>query len=290
MFDVVGHSEDRESWLELRREGIGGSDAAGVLGVSPWSSPVSVFADKVLGSDNKDSEPMYWGRTLEPVILEHYARETEREVTSDGRLLRSKEYPCMQVTLDGRQSGPAGERGFVEVKNTRFHLKDGVPQHYWIQMQHQFAVTGWRWGTFAVLVMGAEFYWKDVARDDDFIDGTLIPAELDFWDRVQAGGPTPPADASDATLEALKRIYPSDDGETVTLDGEFLDDDIQRQKCAAIVAEGKGHLQSIDNRIKAAIGDATYGLLPNGRQYAWKARKDGVRVFRAPKPEEEQAS
>ncbi len=286
-FDVIGHSDDRAEWLELRRQGIGGSDAAGVLGVSPWSSPVSVFADKVIGEEDRDSEPMYWGRTLEPVILQHYAQETEREVQGDGRLLRSREFPCMQVTLDGLQVGPDGETGFLEVKNTRFHLKDGVPEHYWIQMQHQFAVTGWRWGSFAVLVAGSEFYWCDVPRDDDFIDGTLIPAELDFWDRVKAGGPTPPADASDATLEALKRIYPKDDGETVALDGDLLLADAARQGFADIIKSTKEQLQGIDNRFKAAIGDATAGVLPNGRTYTWKARKDGVRTFRAPKPEEE---
>lgn len=290
MFDAIGHSDDRAAWLGLRREGIGGSDAAGVLGVSPWSSPVSVFADKVLGEEDRDSEPMYWGRTLEPVILAHYAKETGREVQGDGRLLRSREHPFMQVTLDGIQAGPDGETGFLEVKNTRFHLRDGVPEHYWIQMQHQFAVTGYSWGSFAVLVAGSEFYWCDVPRDQEFITGTLIPAERAFWERVIAKGPTPPADASDATLAALKRIYPDDDGGTVQLDGEYLDDDIERQRIVPQLADLKAQQQGIDNRFKAAIGEASTGVLPNGRKYTYKARKDGVRVFRAPKPEEEQAA
>lgn len=286
-FETIGHSDNREEWLELRRLGIGGSDAAGVLGVSPWSSAVSVFVDKVLGSDDADNEVMYWGRTLEAIILKHYAKETGREVQGDGRLLRSLIHPCMQVTLDGLQCSPAGN-GFVEVKNKRFPITE-VPRHDWIQMQHQFAVTDWQWGSYAALCSGSSFYWCDVERDNDFIDGTLIPAELDFWERVQAGGPTPPADASDATLEALKRFYPEPNGETVALDGEFLDDDQGRQAIAKQLAFTKSLIQGIDNRIKAAMGDATYGVLPNGRTYSWKARKDGVRVFRAPKPEEEQA-
>lgn len=284
-FEVIGHSNDRAGWLELRREGVGGSDAAGVLGVSPWSSAVSVFVDKVLGGDDADNEAMYWGRTLEPTILDHYAKETGRTVTGDGRLLRSLVHPCMQVTLDGLQCS-LGDEGFVEVKNKRFDITE-IPRHDWIQMQHQFAVTDWQWGSYAALCSGSSFYWCDVERDNDFIDGTLIPAVLDFWDRVQAGGPTPPADASDATLAALKRIYPEDDGATIALDGEYLFDDTKRQSFAEMLKDAKNQIQGIDNRIKAAMGDATYGVLPNGRTYSWKARKDGVRVFRAPKPEEE---
>ncbi len=292
-FDVI-QFDSREHWLELRRLGLGGSDAPAVLNSSPWSSAVSVFADKVLGEQRSgefmgvegDSEPMYWGRTLEPVILEHYRQETQRQAFIDGRLLRSKEHPFMQVTLDGIQRGPENEVGFVEVKNTRFWLKDGVPEHYWIQMQHQFAVTGWKWGTFAVLVMGSEFYWCDVARDDDFIDKTLVPAERALWERIQNRGPTPSPDASQATLDALKRIYPKDDGETVELDGDFVVMDLDRQAIAAELSALKEQQRGIDNAIKAKLGDATSGVLPSGRTYTWKARKDGVRVLRAPKPEE----
>lgn len=38
--------DDRAEWLEWRRNGIGATDVAGILGVSPWASPWSVWADK----------------------------------------------------------------------------------------------------------------------------------------------------------------------------------------------------------------------------------------------------
>lgn len=284
-FEVIPF-ETREEWLELRRLGIGGSDAAGVLGVSPFSSPVSVFADKVLGSDDKDNEQMYWGRTLEPVILAHYGRETGREVRADGRLLRSREWPFMQVTLDGLQSCPERGEGFVEVKNKRFPDGAGVPEHEWIQVQHQYAVTGLAWGSYAQLCTGCAFFWIDVPRDDQFILETLVPACRAMWERVEARGPTPSPDASQATLDALNRIYPKDDGETIELGGDFLDVDMERQRIAAELADLEQRKLGIDNAIRAKLGDATTGVLPNGRKYTWKARKDGVRVLRAPKAEE----
>ena len=36
----------REEWLERRRNTIGGSDAAGIVGLSSWASPFSVWAEK----------------------------------------------------------------------------------------------------------------------------------------------------------------------------------------------------------------------------------------------------
>ena len=288
-YEVICHSEDRDEWLKARRLGIGGSDAAAVLGVSPFASPVSLFADKVMGEVQEETEPMEWGKLLEPVILAKFGRETERETHGDGRLLRSTQHPFMQVTLDGLWTLPERE-GFVEVKNTRWHLRDGVPEWYWIQIQHQFAVTGMKHGSFAALVMGSEFYWSDVLRDDEFINETLIPQERAFWERVQNGGPTPAPDASEATRKALARIYSQPTGESIELPGDFIADDLRRQEIVQQLSALSTEQQGIDNGIKAALEDAVEGILPNGRTYTWKPRKDGVRVFRAPKVEEEQTS
>lgn len=279
-FTVI-ETEDRADWLAKRRQGIGASDAAGVLGVSPWSSPVSLFADKVLGEQESDTEIMRWGRKLEPLILEAFAEESEREVMPDGRLLRSTRWPFLQCTLDGIQSRE-GATASVECKNTRMRLTDGVPEHYWIQMQHQLAVTGYRWGSFAVLVMGSEFFWCDVERDDAFIEETLVPACSAFWERVGNEGPTPSADPSDATLAALKRIYPEDDGGTVYLPVDYCELDLERQQIALELKGLKERQQGIDNRVKAELGDAAVGLLANGRKFTWKTNSKGVRTFRAP--------
>jgi len=280
--------KDRVGWLAQRRNGIGGSDAAGVLCKSPWASPVSVFADKALPQEAPGDEPerFYWGRTLEPVIAEHYGRETGRKVAMMGSLLQNIDRPWQLVTLDALQTADDKDGpGFLEIKNTRWAMTDGVPEHYWIQMQHQYAVTGYSWGSFAVLVSGCEFFWCDVERDDDFIDNILIPEEAAFWQRVENGGPTPPTDASKATTDALKRLFPTDNGETVILPREFDDDDRERLEILAQERSLKESKAAIDNRLKAAIGDASYGVLPNGRTFTYKANKNGARALRAPKAE-----
>ena len=39
-------AENREQWLKARQKGIGGSDAAAVLGLSPWKSNVRLWEEK----------------------------------------------------------------------------------------------------------------------------------------------------------------------------------------------------------------------------------------------------
>ena len=39
-------SMSRSAWLAQRRKSIGGSDAAGIVGLSPYATPYTVWADK----------------------------------------------------------------------------------------------------------------------------------------------------------------------------------------------------------------------------------------------------
>lgn len=38
--------KDRAEWLEARRDGLGASDAAAVLGISPWKTNVQLWEEK----------------------------------------------------------------------------------------------------------------------------------------------------------------------------------------------------------------------------------------------------
>jgi putative phage-type endonuclease len=63
----------RDEWLAARRTGIGGSDIAAILGLSPWRTPLDVYRDKVDGAEQPETEAMRWGRLLEDVIAREYA-------------------------------------------------------------------------------------------------------------------------------------------------------------------------------------------------------------------------
>jgi phage-type endonuclease len=68
-----------EQWLKARQTGIGGSDVAPILGISKWTTPLDVYNEKVADTPTeKDSDPMEWGRRLEPVIRQAYAESDRR--------------------------------------------------------------------------------------------------------------------------------------------------------------------------------------------------------------------
>src|SRR5262245_12139818 len=94
----------REAWLEARRNGIGGSDAAAVLGCHPWKSALELYAEKIGVEDLDLSEPewVYWGKVLEPQIAARYMKETGRTVIDPVPYLLewSEKRPFMCCTVD----------------------------------------------------------------------------------------------------------------------------------------------------------------------------------------------
>ena len=60
---------ERKDWLDVRKTGIGGSDVAAVLGISPWKSPLDVFLDKTgKSAPEPENDAMYWGTRLETLV------------------------------------------------------------------------------------------------------------------------------------------------------------------------------------------------------------------------------
>jgi putative phage-type endonuclease len=103
-FDVVCDSREREAWLRARRATIGASEAAIVLGCSPWSSQLELWAEKTgrtQGNPELDSaEYVFWGRELEDAIIAGYGKRAERTAVPFGLLLVSTRWPWLSATPD----------------------------------------------------------------------------------------------------------------------------------------------------------------------------------------------
>lgn len=267
-FEVIGSSANRAAWLDLRRAGIGGSDAPAILGLVGWASPASIQADKWgLSDEPDDAEILRWGRRLEPAIIEGLAEETGIELIPDGRLLRSVERPLMLCTPDAVT--PDGTV-FAQVKNTTQadDWNEGVPERVYVQCQHEMAVTGAPRMIAAALIFGNRCRWEWVDRDDSFIESVLIPAEEDFWRAVEEREPV--VDGSEHTKRALQHLYPEDSGATIALDASFVALEEERAELAEVKRTAQTRMDAIDNEIRAAMKDATFGALPNGSRYSLK--------------------
>lgn len=193
---------NREQWLADRRKGVGGSDAAAVLGLSKWKTPLDVYLDKRGEvADTPDNEAMLWGRALEPVIRQQYAERTGRVVRVPDGIIQHPDHPFMLASLDGMTS----DRRVVEIKTARTGQdwgeigSDEVPMAYLLQVQHYMAVTGYAVADIAVLIGGSDFRLYEVPADRELQD-MLIAGEAEFWRHVKQG--TPPDPISYADMQA----------------------------------------------------------------------------------------
>jgi putative phage-type endonuclease len=250
-----------------------------VLGLSHWKSPFALWSEKVglVDPGDEQTEWQEWGQILEEPIARKYTRETGRELHNYGQffVFEHPQIAHMFCTIDrgihGSETRTA--QGILSIKTAAGwkagEWEEEPPLMYQVQLQHELAVTGMEWGSFAVLIGGQKFRWCDVERHDRFIS-YLIEKEAEFWDRVIRGIP-PSVDASDSSREVLSRLYPRDTGETIELPPEAIAWDEQLQFAKAEIKAAEHRKQDAENKLKAAIGNATIGLLPGGGGYTWKA-------------------
>lgn len=263
-----------EQWLDYRRTGIGGSDAATVVGLNPYSSLYTLYNDKLgLIPAKEDSEAMRQGRDFEDYVARRWMEATGKKVRRNCYMWRSNEHPFMIADIDREV---VGENAGLECKTTSAYnkadLEGGeVPLNYYVQCQHYMAVMGFDRMYLAVLVLGVGFYHFVIERDEKEI-AALIEYEAPFWRMVGCKTP-PPVDGSESTMATIAAIYPT---ETVagrvhlTNRAAALLADIEAMK-----AEQDALKESI-NRAKATImqeiGDADGGQC-DGWRVTWKTQQ-----------------
>lgn len=265
---------DRSEWLAERRRGIGASDVAGILGLSPWASPYSVWASKVFEQDDdRDTLAMSFGRRAEAMIAPWFHELTGLYVGGEqGSWCPGPDALWQRCTIDGLvfetyETDPDGNRdplGALEIKTTSAtHAEwetDGIPVHYQCQAQWTMHVTGLDHLWFAVLHLAfgrPELRVYELARDQADID-LIVKAVDAFWhDHVVPGVP-PDTDHHSATTYATKHLPASagDMTEVSPVIAEML-------TCLAADKAAIKHMQlEIDdheNAIRAALGDCTEG-------------------------------
>lgn len=267
-----------KDWLAARRQGIGASEAAAILGVSPFKSALALYAEKLELSepDATEQEHLYWGRMLERPIAFRYAEVTGRRVVPvpPFNLRRSRAHPFMVATLDAL-TWPSPESVMpLEIKNVSAYRAEDwetePPLHYQVQVQHQLAVTGGAMASIAALIGGNRLVWFDVPRNDRFI-AKLVLAEAEFWQRLLEKTP-PPVDGSESAKALLRTLYPRETpGLVVNLPAEVIEWDAELQQIKAGLAIESTRKDELENRIKAALGEAEQGVCTNGLTYTWKA-------------------
>lgn len=136
----------REDWLDYRRLGIGGSDAAAIMGLSPFSTIRDLYFDKIGVTPVIEEEEENWvakevGHRLEDLVAMIFAKKTGLEVFPVRKMFRHPLYPFMLADVDYFIRFPDGSIGILECKTCNYNAKDkwaddGIPENYVLQVRH----------------------------------------------------------------------------------------------------------------------------------------------------------
>ena len=271
---------DRTAWLLDRRSAIGASEIASIFGVG-YETPFQLWARKTgrLPS-TEENEAMEIGTLLQSPICELVRRRTNLVVTEapQDTFLRSDVTPFIGCTPDGRVFDPTREEdgiGVLEIKNVGHYFatnwEQGIPLPTQCQTQCQMYVTGYRWGIAAGLIGGNKLRWHVIERNEAFI-AHMVEKCREFWWHVTEDI-APLVDGSIGTKEALFALHPQDNGASIDLGAEFDADAEEIDALDRIIKEAETRRTELQNRVKLALGDNTFGLLPSGGKFAWKTQE-----------------
>ena len=272
----------RNEWLNVRGGGIGSSDAAASVGISPYKSPLELWLEKTGRQEAPDlaiNEAVFWGTTLEHIIATVYAERTGVKIRRLNAVLQHPSHPFMLANLDRVVQHPVDSNGILEVKtagvNSARFWEEGVPDSYQCQVLHQLAVTGKGWCDVDVLIGGQDFRVYRIIRHEAKI-ADLIQREEKFWHCVMADIP-PAVDGSESSGRALASMYPSDRGDVLDCTEDagmnklFSDYwDYRQQRESAEVQE-----ELLKQRLQERLGFASGAILGDTR-ISWRKSKDST--------------
>lgn len=289
----------RSAWLAERRNGLGASDIAAVLNLSPWTSRYSLWADKVglLPLDDEPNEGQEFGLMAEQMLASYFTKRTGLYVAGEQMTAVHPDFPWMRCSLDGLVFDGKIEQlaasvddaiAAAEWKTTGDSAAEweanGVPPYYQTQATWTSIVTGLDTVWFGVLHLAfgrPQFRTYEFTPDADD-KAVVIEAARRFWEDNVCAGVPPEVDGTDATTDALRSVYAGD----TELDAVEADDDLlfSRRLIVDYKADIKRLEESIgehENRIRAALGDHTVltaGVDAKGKPVVAATWKPGERT------------
>lgn len=311
--------DNREDWLAQRqRIGIGGSETASILGLSPYSCSAQVFYEKlgfasrkftslamIIGNEDEDKIARLWSHYdpntgVESIPVNYQAGKVIRKPMKINRIIRDPKHPYLFANPD-RLFKNGSNRAILEIKTINHweaqKWESGVPIHYIIQIQHYMLVCGVKYAELAILESNSKI---DVIpfEPSKEIQERIIDACSKFWESItearkilDAGGMemdvqhlVPPPDGSDAYTDFLKEKY-RDGAKDVDTVVHATEDDLhdlqQYLSYKQHYEELARTMQLHEQNLRSRMGE--YPVLDFGDRYGkitWRSDKNGKRAFK----------
>jgi putative phage-type endonuclease len=260
----------------VRSKGIGASEVAAVVGLSPWQGPHDIWERKTgRAPPQTDNSAIIWGSIMEPAIISVWRARTGNRVRYTGRHQRTYVHPqnplCV-ATPDGLIE-PGGVNLEVKTYGSRVAHHwgepgtDDIPEYYLAQCTWQMAASG-RKRTLLLASHDRDIDEYHVLYDADFYSA-MAEQVARFWrDYVETDTP-PPADHRERCREILARYYPRPKGKECapcTPEATELAMALRDAETAAKAAEER--LALAKNRMAEHIG-AEYGVHTEVGKVLW---------------------
>lgn len=264
---------DRTDWLQLRREGIGGSEAGIIMGVSEYGSELTLWSEKLgMIKDQEANLAMKMGNYLEPLVAAEFQERTGKRVQERHYMMRNSKYPFALGNIDRRV---VGENALLECKTTgsipriRAFRMGEYPDSWYCQCQHYMAVGEFDRAYLACInrnMQGEYIDWV-IPRDDEFIREMMDREEI-FWEKVQRKTPPDP-NGNEREREVLSALYSADVDKSVDVSA-MLDRIKAYKEYAELEKKYRQLKDETKNTICMLMGDATVGLIGGEKVCTWK--------------------
>jgi putative phage-type endonuclease len=251
---IGDYESGSQEWLELRKQGIGGSDIGTIIGANPYESAYTLW-HKRLGlipeSDLSDNLAVWLGNVLELPILTRFEQlHPELEIFRVGTY-RNKKHEFMQANADALfRNKNTGEWGIIEVKTGR-NPWDDVPPSYRAQVQWYLSVFGM---SKAYIVGFVEYKWEERRIESDSFEAAHLVTEAKRFLNAVKTASKPDWDGSDSTLETTRMMNPNIDGTTIEV-GEI---GVSLWNAQMRYDEAKAELNAYKSAVLDCMGSARY--------------------------------
>lgn len=276
-------AEDR--WLELRRQGIGGSDIGAIMGINPWRSRFEVYCDKKGIIGPKDlSEDMEFGIYMEPVLrkwaeqkLQAGSPDIPTKVFASPYLYQAPDDRRAIANIDGvvvihgTEENPKLvpiESG-LEIKTASVYMEkewkdDEVPDHYYAQDQWYMRVTGLASWWMAPLV-GKRFFLRLVPRNDAFINTQIQHAAA--FNEMLDSNTMPAPSGTESDFDIILGMFPTST-EQFLEDAGFEPALREYQELGAKFKAADDAKKEARAKLELAIGEAK-GIIAGALKVSW---------------------
>lgn len=260
--------------LTKRHKYLGGTDAAAILGLNRWRTPLQCWAEKTeqIVPKQVDSEAAELGKELEDYVARRFCKKTGKQVRRVNETIFHPDFDFLGANIDRRI---VGEDAILECKTcsawkSKEWEGDEIPAEYIFQCYHYMMVLGVAKCYIAILIGNQDFKWKEINYDKKIIK-TLQEKEVYFWNTFVKTKEMPMTITKndDDTLYAL---FPEAKETEPIILGDAADKIVESIKSlSADKMNLEGVIEQQRNELKSMLKDAEIGLTKK-----WKIKWAGM--------------